>query len=158
MKNAFALLVLAALSASVIAQTTYRWVDDQGKVHFSDQPPPQKIKKVEERKYGADAADLTLSYTVRKAAADFPVTLYTAADCGEPCDSARQLLSARGVPFSEKLIKTEAEVTEYRKVFGGPDEVPAVTIGPFPRRGFEKGAWTRLLDDAGYPRTPPPPR
>ena len=41
-----ALLLAAALPAA--AQSAYRWVDEQGRVQNSDQPPPQSIKKFEE--------------------------------------------------------------------------------------------------------------
>ena len=68
-------LLALGLSASVSAQTTYRWVDAQGQVHYSDQPPPPEIQQLEARRFAAPAPDTTLSYTLRKLAADFPVTL-----------------------------------------------------------------------------------
>ena len=41
------LLSLALLATGADAQNLYRWVDKNGKVHYSDQPPPKEIKKVE---------------------------------------------------------------------------------------------------------------
>ena len=35
-------LLLAALPASAVM---YKWVDQDGKVHYSDQPPPDGAKK-----------------------------------------------------------------------------------------------------------------
>jgi len=37
----FALLVAAALSSTAAGAGTYRWVDANGGIHYSDQPPPQ---------------------------------------------------------------------------------------------------------------------
>jgi hypothetical protein len=158
MKPTIVLIALTALAGAALAQSTYRWVDRGGQVHFSDQPPPATIQEVEVKRYSAGRPDLTPSYTVSKAATDFPVALYTSNDCGEPCVLARALLEARGVPFTEQVLSTEDDLVTYRGIFGPPEEVPALTVGRQPFRGFEKGAWNRLLDDAGYPATPLPPR
>ncbi len=42
-----ALLVLAALISfsSAVCATTYKWVDDQGKVHYTDKIPPEAVNK-----------------------------------------------------------------------------------------------------------------
>ena len=37
------LLSLALLATGADAQNLYRWVDKNGKVHYSDQPPPKEI-------------------------------------------------------------------------------------------------------------------
>jgi len=158
MKPAIALVALAALSGAVAAQTAYRWVDEQGQVHYSDQPPPPRARQVEEKHLSAGRPDPAPAYAVSKAAADFPVTLYTAEGCAEPCAQARALLAARGIPYSERIMKSEDDLAGYRRVFGTPDEVPAATVGRRPLRGFEAGVWHVALDEAGYPRTPLPTR
>ncbi|MBK7845936.1 MAG: DUF4124 domain-containing protein [Zoogloea sp.] len=43
------LLAMLAGAGPATAQNAYRWVDEQGRVQYSDQPPPQAIKKFEER-------------------------------------------------------------------------------------------------------------
>lgn len=43
MKLLLALVSLSLMVAPVSAQM-YRWVDEQGKVHYTDQPPPEKAK------------------------------------------------------------------------------------------------------------------
>lgn len=149
-------LLAAALAAGAQAQTTYRWVDQNGRVQYSDQPPPPSAKRVEEKRFRSEAADTVDSYSVRRVAADFPVTLYTAGNCGEPCELARNFLQRRGVPFSERALADDTEMAAYRERFGTPEEVPAVTVGSTAMKGFEAGAWGRALDDVGYPKTPPP--
>jgi len=158
MKAPLVLVALVAVSGTLAAQSAYRWVDEQGRVHYSDQPPPPRARQVEEKRLSAPRPDPTPAYTVSKAAADFPVTLYSAESCAELCARARALLAARGIPYIERIVKTEEDLAAYRQVFGQPDEVPAATVGRKPLRGFEAGAWNHLLDEAGYPRTALPPR
>jgi hypothetical protein len=56
--RALPLLLLMAASASATAATVYKWVDDNGVVHFSDQPNPkaQKLTIPSAQTYGAQAA------------------------------------------------------------------------------------------------------
>src|SRR4051812_43780177 len=87
-----------ALAAGMaFAQTNvYRWVDKEGKVHFSDAPPPADAKDASQKTMGGGGSDLDLPYAVQQAMKKSPVMLYTAPSCGEPCDNARQMLSTRG--------------------------------------------------------------
>ncbi len=150
-------LVLAALAGAAAADSvTWRWVDAAGVVHYSDQPPPPGAQQVEQVRLSSGRADAVPGYATRKAAEDFPVTLYTAENCVELCAKARDFLVARGIPFTERIMRSEEDLAEFRRVFGPPDEVPAATVGRQPLRGFEAGAWQRLLDDVGYPRTDRP--
>lgn len=150
-----AFFALIALSGTLAAQSTYRWVDEQGRVHYSDQPPPAQARQAQEVPATGTRPDPVPGYAVRKAAADFPVTLYTAESCTDPCAQARALFTERGVPFTEKPVRSQEDLAAYRRVFGEPDEVPAATIGRLPFRGFEAAAWQRALDQAGYPRKGP---
>ncbi|MBN8441155.1 MAG: glutaredoxin family protein [Thauera sp.] len=151
-------VVLAGVAPCSMAADTYRWVDKAGRVTYSDRPPPPGVRQVEERQYGAAPAETVPGFALRKAAEDFPVAIYTADNCGEFCDSARDLLTRRGVPFTEHKITSEAERAAFLERFGPPDEVPAIAVGSQTFKGYESGRWNRMLDDAGYPRTPQPPR
>ena len=46
------LLSMLAVSFFANAQPLYKWVDKSGKVHYSDQPPPKEIKKVDQPRLG----------------------------------------------------------------------------------------------------------
>src|SRR3954470_20586087 len=39
------LAIVSALSSAAIGAQTYKWTDAQGKVHYSDQPPPADVKE-----------------------------------------------------------------------------------------------------------------
>jgi glutaredoxin len=149
----FATLLCAVCIAS--AQQLYRWTDEQGRVHVTDTPPPSGAKSVQARgaapAASAPAASERLPYAVQSAARNFPVTLYTAAECG-PCGEARNLLNARGVPFREVLVADEAQQEELKKAVGAL-AVPSLIVGGSVQKGYEEGAFHALLDAAGYPKT-----
>lgn len=142
---------LLATTPALLAQTTYRWVDERGIVHYSDQPPPAHVRNVDRRRFVPGQADPSLPYGVRKAMVDFPVTLFTTESCGAPCDRAKTWLNDRGVPFAERVVKDDTDLTAYRQTFGEPDEVPALLVGRQTLKGFEADGWRKLIDDAGYP-------
>lgn len=144
-------LLVAAFAAH--AQTTYRWVDKEGKIHYTDRPPaPGEAAQVEKKRATQLGADQTMSYTLRQATADYPVTLYTQADCGEVCKQARNHLARRGVPFSEKLVATEDDLKTLRALAGeGELIVPVIQVGSKSAKGYLASSWDSLLDAAGYP-------
>jgi hypothetical protein len=146
------MLCLALASASVVAET-YRWVDPAGRTVISDTPPPGRMHSVS--KAGASAADDDgLPFAVKRAAENFPVTLYTSADCTTQCKDGRDLLNGRGVPFAEKMLQSQEDVAELKQLVGDAF-VPALKVGKQSFRGFEAGAWNNLLDLAGYPKSAP---
>ncbi len=102
------LLLVSLLCAGLVqAQGAYRWVDQDGKVHYGDRPPAAASGKAKELRLGAPAADKQVSFTMRQAMENFPVTLYVSADCGEGCKEASAYLRKRGIPFSEKNVATQ---------------------------------------------------
>ncbi|HUI99670.1 MAG TPA: glutaredoxin family protein [Usitatibacter sp.] len=148
--------MLAAMAAAHAATNVYRWVDKEGKVHFSDTPPaPGDVQDVSEKPMGgASVEESNLPYATQVAKKRNPVTLYTAKDCGTPCDQGRDLLSNRGVPFTEKnAMASNADLDALRKLTGGSGEVPFLLVGETKIRGYDEDAWNSALDSAGYPRT-----
>ena len=106
MKNIFiSICLLAIMTSHAQAESLYRWVDKDGKVHYGDRPAEDAVG-AQQKKFGApvSAGDDDLPYSVRKAKQDFPVTLYVSANCGDLCVQARSFLNKRGVPFTEKNI------------------------------------------------------
>lgn len=151
----FCLLCMFAVYSAQSA-SLYRWVDAEGKVHYTEQPPPPSAaKKVEEKTIGTPPADDgQLPYATRVAAKNFPVTLYNSG-CGDACTKAREHLTRRGVPFNEKDAGTPEVQAELKKLIGAL-EVPVLTVGTVTRlKGYEAGAWNAALDEAGYPKSAP---
>ncbi len=148
-------LISVALAGMVLpAAAQYKVVGPDGRVTYTDRPPSDGSARVST--LGRDgvnelpAAPDPLPRELRAAAARFPVTLYSAADCA-PCDAGRQLLVQRGVPFTERLIVSEDDAAAMERVLGART-VPGLTIGSQALRGLSPAEWTAYLDAAGYPR------
>ena len=144
-----------AFALAANAQTNvYRWVDKDGKVQFSDSPPPADAKDATQRRVGGGGPDETqLPYATQVAARRFPVTLFTGTQCGEPCDQGRNLLTQRGIPYTERDAQNIAADREALKGLIGSLDVPLLMVGESKNKGFEEGTWHASLDSAGYPRT-----
>ena len=100
--------------ATAEAQTSlYKWVDSEGKTHYTDTPPPPEVKNVQQKRLGGNAVgDDQLPYQTREAAKKNPVIMYTANDCASICADARNLLVARGIPYTEKNVSSNPKFTE----------------------------------------------
>lgn len=136
------------------AQQVYRIIGADGKVTFSDQPPPpgSNTKASAANAGGAGAATAAgLPFELRQVASKFPVTLYTASGC-TGCDSGRALLISRGIPFSERTIAT-AEDAQALQRLAGEASLPFLTVGGQQIKGYADVEWTQFLDAAGYPKT-----
>jgi len=147
-------MVFAAQSAQ--AATMYRWVDANGKVHYTDQPPPPDIKDVQEKKMAAPVQSSGQTpYAVQTAANNFPVILYIS-DCGDVCNRAREYLQKRNIPYTEKN-PAEPAIAELLKKLIGSVEVPVLVVGKAaPLKGFSSDSWGAALDVAGYPKAAAP--
>ena len=149
------LLLLASIA--VQAGEVYRWVDAEGNVTYSDQPPPLSAKQKVTVKGKANVVDVDKeSYEARMARQKHPVVLYSTA-CGPVCDQAREYLAERGIPFTQKDPSKEPEIALELKKLAGAMEVPVIQVGKEFAKGFAKGQWGKLLDAAGYPMAPPVP-
>lgn len=147
------LLFLLGAAASVAAQQLYRWTDERGRVHVTDTPPPSSATSVQKKTYrGGGSAGAPTSYELSLAMKEYPVTLYTAPICKEPCQDARAALNRRGVPFKEIQVHDEATTEELKRV-SGSNEVPTLLVGRSVHKGFDQAAFDALLDSARYPRT-----
>lgn len=143
---------LAACTALAQSQV-YRWVDKDGKVHFSDTAPPSDARDTTQKSMGGGYVAEEFPYAVQQAMKKNPVVLYTAPSCGDPCASGRQLLSARGIPFREANLQGDAAAQEALKKLVGGFEVPTLTVGATTLKGYEADGWASALTAAGYPAT-----
>lgn len=160
MRRVFAGIALfALLVAFAQAQALYRWVDKDGKVTYSQSPPPAGAAKSVQQKNlaGSVVESTTLPYAAQVAARNFPVTLYASADCGPPCEEARGSLMKRGIPFREISVSDEKGLETLKKLTGGKSQVPVLQIGSRVLQGFEASTWKGGLDEVGYPASIPQP-
>ncbi|MFT4174607.1 MAG: glutaredoxin family protein [Rhodocyclaceae bacterium] len=147
-----AVALLAIIAAGASHGEVYRWVDKNGKVNYSDNPPPDA--NIEQRKINDNKVDVdNTSFETRRAAEAFPVTLYTNPQCAEYCDNARKLLTQRKIPFSESSVVSKEQIDALLKLTGAKEpRVPVLTVGRKMIDGLEAGSWNAALDAAGYPK------
>ncbi|MES2413611.1 MAG: glutaredoxin family protein [Pseudomonadota bacterium] len=135
------------------AQQVYRIVGPDGKVTFSDKPPPAtsnaKVSTPTLGSTGGASSGAGLPFELRQVVSKYPVTIYTRGGCA-PCTSARNLLVNRGVPFTEKTIATSDDAEALQRI-SGESTLPFATIGGQQMKGFSDIEWTQFLNAAGYP-------
>jgi glutaredoxin len=149
--RALAFAAAAACLAASAQSTLYRWVDKEGNVHFTDTPPPADAKEATQKRYGQGPDEPILPLVTQAAMKRNPVMLWVVPGC-EPCDKGRELLSSRGVPFSERDAQSNIETQQALKKFNGDLNVPVLEVGEARVRGFDEGNWNTALDTAGYPK------
>ena len=155
------MLMLALAAAAIVssASAQYRWTDADGRTVYGDSPPrdARNIQRIDARGASGEADALAaLPFETRRAAQQFPVLLYTTGNC-QPCESARELLRARGIPYGERTISTKEDIEQLEKL-GLGRRLPVLTVGRQVQKEFETGAWHATLDAAGYPRAGQLPR
>lgn len=151
--SAVTLAASSLLATAAQAQQVYRIVGPDGKITFSDQPPPPasnaKVTSGTGSTGGGAANNSALPFELRQIASKYPVTLYTGENCG-PCVSARTMLTTRGVPFTEKTVITNDDSQALQRI-SGDNSLPFATIGGQQLKGFSDSEWTQFLNAAGYP-------
>ena len=134
----------------------YRWMDEKGRVQYTDTPPPPSAKGVQKKALRNEPAPSGQeAFAFQVARKNSPVTLYSSPDCGPSCEDARKLLVQRGIPFNETSV-TKIEQIEELKRLTGSAIVPVMVVGSAVQKGFETASYHRALDTAGYPRSNPP--
>lgn len=147
-----ATLMLALLPGLLLCQLparaqVFKWVGADGKTHYGDTPPPANVR-AEKKSLAANVLDdASLPFAVAEAVKRHPVTFYVATGC-PPCEAGRQFLEARGIPFTEKTVGTNADLA---LMGGGRVELPQLRVGSSKLTGFDAPAWDTGLSAAGYP-------
>ncbi|MBN8487559.1 MAG: glutaredoxin family protein [Burkholderiales bacterium] len=92
----------------------------------------------------------SLPYELREPSQRYPVQLITGKDC-RSCDTARQLLVQRGIPFAEKRVESAGDIAALRHLTGSAS-LPVLTVGRQQVVGLVSQEWHGYLDAAGYPK------
>jgi len=152
-------IVLALVAAPALAQM-YRWVDEQGRVRYTDTPPPASAKGARQLPRGESAAPAKPAAAAsgdgaaKKGQKPLEVTLYTNSGCGQLCTDARAYLASRQVKFREVEVETQESLAELQKV-AGVMSVPVLHVGEAVQRGYDETRYAHMLDAAGYPKAAP---
>jgi glutaredoxin len=153
--SATILALTTALAATTALAQAYRWVDANGRVHYSDTPPPPTVTKNVEQistRSGTVTNSQPLAYSLQQAVKTNPVKLYTFSGCSNACSDAKALLGKRGVPYTEVSVDTQDKRDELQRVSGGLN-VPVLVVGTNVKQGYEEGMYNAALDAGGYPKS-----
>jgi len=150
------------LSVSAAQGEIYKWVDENGKVHFSDEKP----EKVETEQIdiqinsfeGMDVSDSDFlearelearerqKTEVRKRP---KVVMYSATWCGY-CRKARNYFNQQGIPFREYDIENSSKGRrDYARLNG--TGVPIIFVGKKRMQGFRAGRFQAIYNAALNP-------
>lgn len=143
------------------AAALFKVVNPDGTVTYTDRPPQvvSNTRVTNLARPGSPTVtepEAPLPPELRQAVQRHPVTLYSTTECS-PCESGRQLLTTRGIPFSEKRVLSEEHAQAFERLFG-TRTLPMLTVGAQPLKGFSDVEWAAYLDAAGYPRQSRLPR
>ena len=148
------LLMLLVSLAAVPALAQFKVIGADGKVTYTDREPSAaegKVVPLGNSRAVAQPVEPELPFELRQVTGRYPVTLYVSTGACDPCNSARQMLKQRGIPFNERMVVTDEDSLALEKL-SGAREAPTVTIGPQTLRGYAAETWSSYLDAAGYPR------
>ncbi|WP_020410887.1 glutaredoxin family protein [Hahella ganghwensis] len=140
MKFVFLILLLIATSGNVLGEI-YKWVDDEGNVHFSDQKPESsgvEEVRLEVNTYTNVSYDTSVFDTGRQ------VVMYSTSWCGY-CKMARKYFRSNGIAYTEHDIeKSQAAKREYDRM--GARGVPVILVGDKRMNGFSESGFRRIYD------------
>ncbi len=131
------LILLSLLLALPASAGVYKWTDAQGRIQYSDTPPP--AARVTQLKLQSYTGPVQVS---RAVGADSGVTIYTTEWCGV-CKRAKAFLKQNGVPFREwDVEKTDYGSVKFKQL--GGSGVPLITVGSEKMMGFDAGRFMEL--------------
>ena len=139
----FLLLTVVSASAEI-----YRWVDSQGKVHFTDKPPQAANTKTVKLKINSFTSPSVENFkfddkliTKRKASVA-SVVMYSTEWCGY-CKQASSYFRQNNIAFTEYDIeKSDKGKRDYQKMNG--KGVPIILVGNKRMNGFSPGVFEQV--------------
>jgi len=142
-------LAVLVLPPSVLFADMYKWIDKDGKVHYSDSPPPGKKAKKLDLKINSISGPPVVSSlgNPSSTASTSKVKLYTTTWCGY-CKRARAYLQARGTPYQEIDVETSSQGQREFQALGGRG-VPVILVGNQRMDGYNEGTLAGMLKQAG---------
>ena len=115
----------------------HKWTDAQGRIHYSDSPPP--AAKSTQLKLQSFTGSAQVSQAI---GADSGVTMYSTEWCGV-CKRAKAFFKQNGVPFREwDVEKTDYGAAKFKQL--GGSGVPLITVGSEKMMGFDANAFMAL--------------
>ena len=140
--------LLALLVLSPAYGEVYRWVDDNGTVHFSDEPRGDggESERVHIREVNsAESVEIDAGGgSAAQTGSGDRVVLYSTSWCPH-CKRARAYLEDNGIPYTEYDVEDSAKGRrDYARMGGGG--VPIILVGDRRMTGFSAAGFERLYE------------
>jgi len=133
----------ALIPAAVNADQIFKWVDDNGKVHFTDMPPnDQETEQVQLRINSYSATELL---EMDEASSSDKVIMYGTDWCTY-CDKAKNYFVAKHIPFVEYDIEKDSTARREYDRLGGRG-VPVILVGDKRMNGFSVATFERMYSN-----------
>ena len=145
--KAFLLLnmVLMSLIFAVNAQSdVYKWIDEQGNVHFTDRPPLNQTTEKIDVKINSYTSVQIVGVDQLLGKTD-KVVMYRTSWC-RYCEKARDYLSKKKIPYKEYDVENSSKgKRDYEKL--GGSGVPIILIGNKRLNGFSAEKFEHLYKE-----------
>jgi len=154
LSTSFLMLLMLHFPQQATAEV-YKWVDEAGRIHFTDSPPEgKKAKSVNitpPNTYNSPSADSiknTLARPTGVTSGKPKVIVYSTTWCGV-CKKAKRWLRQNKIAFREYDTEKSARGRrDYKKMKGRG--VPIFKVGTQRLNGFSPSSLTQALRKAGY--------
>lgn len=138
--------LLACIPAS--AQQIHRWVDADGRVQYSDKPPPGVKSRPVESRINSYTGAPQVSGTASAGATRPEIKMYATDWCGY-CRKARDYFARNRIRYTELDVeKSPAARDEYQRM--GARGVPVILVGTQRMNGYSEERLAQMLKAAGY--------
>ena len=142
----YLLLLLTIAFSQYAGAEIYKWIDDNGKVHFSDSKPVEQSTETVKLKINS-YTNVTFELapvTPSKSGQRKRVIMYSTSWCGY-CKKARRYFNAKGIAFKEYDIeKSQSAKKAYDKL--GGRGVPVILVGKSRMNGFSERGFKKLYE------------
>ncbi len=141
------LCLVSLLSTSASVADLYKWVDENGKIHYGDSPPENvTLKKITGNVSSFDSVSVEPfvydSGLITKRKKSRQVVMYSTTWCGV-CKKAKRYFRSKKIPYTEYDIeKSEKAAREFKKLRGRG--VPVILVGESRMNGFSIQNFDRL--------------
>ena len=131
--------LLLLLGGSQAWAQVYKWTDEQGKVHFSDQPSARHASKAVSAGVKS-VGEVSTEDSAVDTGGD--VVMYATSWCGY-CRQAREYFRAKGIEYTEYDIETNRIANMEHKDLGGRG-VPLILVGKKRMSGFSPAGFEAI--------------
>jgi glutaredoxin len=140
------LLLLGLLTPSTAQPEVYKWVDENGRVHYSDTAPREddsqtEVVELEDVVTYTHTSVYDGEWEFYKPPKHIKVVMYSTVTCGA-CKRAKKYFREKDIKFQERLLSNPRYKAEFDK-FGGRG-VPVIFINGKRMDGFSKRSFDRL--------------